>query len=96
MILEATHTHLYPGHSGKISGLAQLADLQAGHSCLIEFSDGSVASARIAKSANGWQLHTGAYRTAAGTEIAEKLWFIRLEKEGDHVKFHILNKAQKL
>jgi hypothetical protein len=94
MILEATHTHLYPGHRGKISGLTQLADMQTGRDCLVEFSDGSAASARIAKSENGWQLRTSAYRTAAGTEIAEKLWFIRLEKDGDHVKFHILNKVK--
>jgi len=94
MILEATHTHLYPGHRGKISGLAQLAAIQPGLDCLIEFSDGSMTSARIAKSENAWQLHTNAYRTAAGTEIAEKIWFIRLENDEDQVKFHILNRAQ--
>jgi hypothetical protein len=93
MILQATHTHLYPGHRGKIFGPAQPADLQTGRDCLVEFSDGSVASARITRSANGWQLRTNAYRTAAGTEIVAKLWIISLEKGDDHVKFHILNKA---
>jgi fumarylacetoacetate (FAA) hydrolase family protein len=94
MILQATHTHLYPGHRGEVSGLAQPADLQTDRDCLIEFADGSVASASITRSANGWQLRTSAYRTAAGTDIAEKLWFIRLEKDGAQVKFHILDKAQ--
>jgi len=94
MILEATHTHLYPGHRGKISGLAQLADIQTDRDCLIEFSDGSVASARITTSENGWQLRTKPYRTAAGTEIAEKRWYVHLEKDGGQMKFHILDKAQ--
>jgi hypothetical protein len=94
MILQATHTHLYPGHRGKIADIAQLADIQTGGDCLIEFSDGSAASARITKCENGWQLRTNPYRTAAGTAIAEKLWFIHLEKDGDQIKFHILDKAQ--
>jgi hypothetical protein len=94
MILEATHTHLYPGHRGKISGLAHLADIQTGVDCLIEFSDGSAASARITTSEKGWQLRTNPYRTAAGTEIAAKLWYVHLEKDGGQMKFHILNKEQ--
>jgi hypothetical protein len=91
MILEATHTHLYPGHRGKVSGLAQLAAIQTGADCLVEFSDGSVASARITRYENAWKLRTNPYRTAAGTAIAEKLWLIRLEKDGDQMKFHILH-----
>jgi hypothetical protein len=72
MILEATHTHLYPGHKGKISGLAQIADMQASGDCLVEFSDGSATPARISKSEDAWQLHTEAYRTAAGTDIGAR------------------------
>jgi len=93
MILEATHTHLYPGHRGKISGLAQIADLNQGRDCLVEFADGSAASARISRAENGWQLHTNAYRTAAGTDITERLWFILLQEDGPDIEFHILNKA---
>jgi len=93
MILQATHTHLYPGHRGKVSGLAHLADLQTERDCLIEFSDGSAASARITRSANGWRLRAGAYRTAAGTGIAQTLWNIRLQQDGGQVTFHILGKA---
>lgn len=95
MILEATHTHLYPGHRGKISGLAQIADIQRGRDCLVAFSDGSAASARILRHQNGWHLNTDAYRTAAGTDIPEKLWIIRLDEDGTHVEFRVVNKAQK-
>ncbi len=93
MILQATHTHLYPGHRGKISGLAQIADMQAGGDCLVEFSDGSVAPARISKSGNDWQLDTDTYRTAAGTDIAQKRWQACLEEDGRQVIFRILKKA---
>ena len=95
MILEATHTHLYPGHRGKISGLAQMADKETDIECLVEFSDGSVATARISRSGNGWQLYTDAYRTAAGSDIAEKLWPVCLGENDGHVEFRILKKAQR-
>jgi hypothetical protein len=95
MILEATHTHLYPGHRGRISGLAQIADMPTDGDCLVAFSDGSAAVARISRSEDAWQLYTNAYRTAAGTDITEKLWFVRLEEEDGRVAFRILNKASK-
>ncbi len=90
MILHATHTHLYPGHRGKISGLARIADLQAGADCLVEFSDGTAASAILSGSADGWLLDTGAYRTAAGTDIAQKRWLIRLAEVDGSVEFRIV------
>ncbi len=93
MILEATHTHLYPGHRGKISGAARIADIPAGGDCLVEFTDGSAAAARISRSGDGWQLDTEAYRTAAGTDIVEKAWRIRFEENDDRVTFRILGKA---
>lgn len=93
MILKATHTHLYPGHRGKISGLAQIADMQADCDCLVEFSDGSATLARISKPDGGWQLRTDAYRTAAGTDIAEKCWLICLNEDDGHMKFRVLKKA---
>lgn len=94
MILEATHTHLYPGHAGKISGLAQMADIGAGRECLVEFSDGSAAPARIWKHGKEWQVRTSAYRTGAGTQIPEKRWITRLEEVGGQLTFRILKKAQ--
>ena len=95
MILEATHTHLYPGHRGKIFGLAQIADIKADNECLVEFSDGSVAPARISRFENGWQLYTDAYQTAAGLDIAKKLWLVYLDEDDGHVEFRVLKKAQR-
>jgi hypothetical protein len=94
MILQATHTHLYPGHRGKIAGLARIADLQTARDCQVAFSDGSVAFARISRLDNGWRLYTSAYRSAAGTDISEKLWVACLQEVDDHVEFRILEKAQ--
>ena len=93
MILRATHTHLYPGHRGTITGLAQLGDLGAGHDCLVEFSDGSVTTARISGSANDWRLCTGAYRTAAGTDIPDKRWSVLLQEADGEIEFRILEKV---
>jgi hypothetical protein len=93
MILEATHTHLYPGHRGRISGPAQIADLRTGGDCLVEFSDGSAVPARISKSGNDWLLDTDAYRTAAGTHIVKKRWLVGLGENGGHVEFRILKNA---
>jgi len=93
MILEATHSHLYPGNRGRISGPVRIADIEAGCDCLVEFADGSAATARMTKSANGWQLHTDAYRSAAGTAIATRRWILRLHEEGEWIEFRILGKA---
>lgn len=93
MILRATHTHLYPGHRGTISGLDRLAGLRTGDDCTVEFSDGSAVPGTLRKSDDGWHLHASAYRTAAGTDIAEKAWRIRLEEDDDRVTFRIVGKA---
>ena len=93
MILQATHTHLYPGHRGTISGLGHLADLRSGDDCAVEFSDGSAVHGTLRKPDDDWQLHISAYRTAAGTDIAEKVWRIRVEEDDDRVTFIILGKA---
>lgn len=94
MILEATHSHLYPGHRGRISGPARIAEIAPDCDCLVAFVDGSAATARLTQSAEDWQLQTRAYRTAAGTDIAEKRWLVRLEEEGDRVVFGILDKVR--
>lgn len=93
MILEATHTHLYPGHRGKISGASRIADIPAGGDCLIEFTDGSAAAARILRCGDGWQLDTEAYRSAAGTDIVEKVWRIQFEEIDDGLTFRIFDKV---
>ena len=92
MILRATHTHLYPGHRGTVAGLAHGADWRAGGNAVVEFSDGSVTTARITQAEGGWLLRTNAYRTAAGTEIAERYWQVELKAQDDRVEFRILRR----
>ena len=91
--LQATHSHFYPGHRGRIAGLAQIADLLTDGDCLVEFADGSAAAATISKSGNDWLLDAGAYRSAAGTDIAAWRWLVRLTQDGDQVEFRILAKT---
>ncbi len=94
MILEATHTHLYAGHRGKISGLTKIADLNPAQDCLVTFSDGAAAQASLVKSDDAWLLDTDAYRTKAGTDIAKKRWLLGLKDASDHVVFRILKSVQ--
>jgi len=93
LILQATHTHLYPGHRGKISGAARIADIGTGGDCLVEFADGSAAAGKMSKTTRDWRLQVGAYRTAAGTAIGGKYWAMRLDEVGDEVKFRVLAKT---
>ena len=93
MILQASHSHLYPGHRGRVSGLTRVSEIKAGNQCLVEFSEGSAVPARLSKCENGWHLDTGAYRTAAGTDIAEKRWLVALTEEAGEVEFRILRKV---
>jgi len=93
MILQATHTHLYPGHRGKISGVVRIADIATGRDCVVEFSDGSAAAAVITQAARDWRLRVDAYRTAAGTAIPARHWVLRLDADGNALNFRILARA---
>lgn len=93
MILQATNTHFYPGHRGTICGVQRIADLETERDAMVEFSDGSAASARIIDTPTDWRLQVDAYLTAAGTEIPAKNWLVRVHQEGDRLKFRILAKA---
>lgn len=94
MILHATNTHFYPGLYGTISGAARIADLGPGSDCVVEFSDGSAATAKFVASARDWRLRVDAYRTAAGTEIPSKHWLMRVDEDGDRLQFRIVAKAK--
>ena len=94
MILHATHTHIYPGHHGTISGITQIAELDTPTDCLIEFADGSAADAKIVATAKDWRLRVGAYRTAAGTDIPAKQWLLRLDENEGQLIFRILARAK--
>ncbi len=78
--LEASHTHLYPGARGIVSGALPAGDQAV--VCEVAFSDGSVALGSLALSQKTeGLLETGPYTTAAGSEIPTKRW--RLEISGD-------------
>lgn len=94
MILRATHTHLYPGHRGRVCGIARIADPGASGECLVEFSDGSAAAASLSRQRDQWRLDTEAYRTAAGTDIPAKRWVLRLREGSAGVEFRIVSKAE--
>ena len=92
MKLEASHTHLYPGHRGRVDGLGSLTDIGAGCSCLVEFCDGSASTGQLTRSEDGWRRRCGAYRTRAGTSIGDKQWSIDFRDCGDRIEFRITGK----
>ena len=94
MILHATHTHLFPGHRGTVTGLKALKDLQTNQHCLVEFADGAAATASISNPGNGWILRVSGYCTAAGTDISEKSWLVKIESGDGELRFLILGKIQ--
>lgn len=94
MILQASHTHLYPGLRGRLSGVAQTADIIPGRECLVEFSDGSATTGRIAQTGSGWQLDAHAYRTRAGTAIGDKSWLLELDRVRGRIEFRVTGKAR--
>ncbi len=94
MLLTATHTHLYPGLRGTISGSTDAGDLQTDRDCLVEFADGTAAMARISNLGEGWQLNVDAYRTAAGTEIRQKSWRLEIERIDETIRFRIVEKIR--
>ena len=93
MILQAPHSHLYPGLGGTVSGLERISGLRSGCDCLVEFADGSAATARVSTAGGDWRLDATAYRTAAGTDIAAKRWRIRFEEDGVEVVFRVVGKV---
>ncbi len=92
IFLEATHTHLYPGHRGEIRDLDRIAGLSREMDCLVEFSDGQVTVARLSIQNGDWQLDANAYKTAAGTAIAGKRWRISMEESDGPVRFRVLER----
>ena len=98
IVLEASHTHLYPGHEGRISGVDAVSRLPAETTCRIDFADGGVAFATLSRAddADGddlglddWALEVGAYTTGAETAIPVKRWRVGIRQEDDGLTFRI-------
>ncbi|MBF6326048.1 hypothetical protein [Nocardia cyriacigeorgica] len=74
---DVPYSHLFPGVVIEAHDRADEFDLR--------FADGSRASAGLlTDDAGGHALEVGAYRTAAGTEMHERIWTIRaIEPHGE-------------
>lgn len=94
IVLEAGHTHFYPGHEGWLEGDGPSA---AGENALpvrIVFSDGAMAGGILSMAEDGgWELEVAPYTTAAGTEIGAKRWSIGfISSPGRRDRFRIERK----
>ena len=76
VVLEAGHSHLYPGIEGVVAEGA-LSPAAAPVPARILFADGAVASAVLEQDGDGgWVLSVDPYRTVRGTAIAAKRWAV--------------------
>lgn len=90
IVLEASHTHLYPGHEGRVAGVSGIAAMPDGAPCRVDFADGSVAFGTLARDgAENWTLEVGPYTTAAGTAMPAKRWRIGLQPAGEGLEFRV-------
>lgn len=93
MILEATHTHLYPGHRGRLTGTRGGALPTEGGECLIVFTDGASTPGRLVPGPGDWRLDADSYRTAAGTAVPAKSWRLSLSEGPGVVAFRIIDRS---
>ena len=101
IILEAPATHLYPGLEGAMvpDAEATLNGLHAAPAdCVVEFSDGSVAHARLEPAAPGrHRLDVQGYTTARGTEIPPKQWPLEIAAHGRRAaRFRIVGRGAQI
>ncbi len=95
VVLEAGHTHFYPGHEGWLEGDAPSAPAgPGGVPSRIAFAGGVMAGGTLFPSADGgWELEVAPYATAAGTDIAAKRWRIAFHRvAGGRTRFRIERK----
>lgn len=77
VVIEAGHSHLYPGATCRI---LDLDDMPA--PCLVVFADGATVGGQIAQGDEGLRLDVGAYRTARGRAIAARSWCLAALPDG--------------
>ncbi|MCB1384604.1 MAG: hypothetical protein KDJ80_01585 [Nitratireductor sp.] len=95
VVLEAEHSHFYPGHEGWLDGdmplpLAPAQDLRS----RIAFADGVMTGGFLSGGAEGrWQLAVDPYVTAAGSRIGAKRWQLAFRQvAGGRIRFRIERK----
>lgn len=94
-MLEAGHTHLYPGHEGWLEGAAPSVDTAAtALPTRIVFADGVMAGGILSLGGDGnWELEVDPYATGAGTNITAKRWRIAFGgAAGGRTRFRIERK----
>ena len=93
VVLEAEHSHLYPGHEGWLECEAPLPVSTEGLPGRIAFADGVMAGGTLKGSDGRWELEVDPYTTAAGTDIAAKRWQIAFRQvAGNRTRFRIERK----
>ncbi|MFT4001196.1 MAG: hypothetical protein QM684_13225 [Rhizobium sp.] len=77
MRFEIANTHAYPGCR------VRLADEDNADEIVAQFSDGTIAGARYSRDGSATiRLTISPYRTARGTDIAEKSWILTPDPKG--------------
>jgi hypothetical protein len=94
IVLEAEHTHFYPGHEGRVVGDAPAESMGGGGlSSRIVFADGVVTGGTLKNVGGSWELEIPPYTTAAGTDVAAKRWQVTFRREADgRARFRIASK----
>jgi hypothetical protein len=95
IVLEAEHTHFYPGHEGAVAGGAPILSRKGERwPSRIVFADGAMAGGMLKCTDDGrWDLEVSPYTTAAGTDIAAKRWQLSFRRHADgRTRFRIERK----
>lgn len=92
VVLRAAHTHLYPG-----ARLAASGPLERGARVTIEFADLRFAAARVEHCAEGKAtLAVQAHRTARGTLVAARRWWLAAPAVKDEARGESWRVARRL
>ena len=96
LLLEATHTHFYPGHKGVISGSAPRPSGAGPIQTRVKFSDGVTIEAILTSTDRDgiWLLEVSPYTTAAKSRIPGKTWEVQTWSAGQaQTAFRIIRKV---
>lgn len=92
-VLEAEHTHFYPGHEGWLEAGSAVETHSNSVPCKILFADGVVTSGDLSLCGSSGALGVDAYTTAAGSDISAKRWQLRIRRADDgRIRFRIQKK----
>jgi hypothetical protein len=96
LLLEATHTHFYPGHVGAIFGNVPRSGEAGTIQTRVKFSDGVTVEAILSPTDRDgtWLLEVGPYTTAAKSRIPGKTWEVQVRMAGQpQAAFRVIRKV---